>query len=133
MILLGTPALWWGSVLALLASVVFWAGQRDWRFGVPVVGTAATWLPWLANDDRPIFLFYAVMTVPFMVIASTLVMGKLVGHSTVPTGRRTVGVIVAGSFFLLVLLNFAWFWPIYTNELLTHSDWLERIWFSRWI
>ena len=27
--------------------------------------------------------------------------------------------IVAGSFFLLVLLNFAWFWPIYTDQLLT--------------
>ena len=132
-ILLGTPALWWGSVLALLASVVFWVGQRDWRFGVPVVGTAVTWLPWLANDDRPIFLFYAVMSVPFMVIASTLVMGKLVGHSTLPTARRTVGVVVAGSFFLLVLLNFAWFWPIYTNQLLPHGDWLDRIWFARWI
>lgn len=132
-LLLGTPALWWGSVLALLASVVLWAGQRDWRFGVPVIGTAVTWLPWLANDDRPIFLFYAVMTVPFMVIASTLVMGKLVGRSTEPTPRRTVGVVVAGSFFLLVLLNFAWFWPIYTDQLLTHSQWLDRIWFARWI
>ncbi len=132
-LLLGTPALWWGSVLALLAAVVLWAGQRDWRFGVPVVGTAATWLPWFANDDRPIFLFYAVMTVPFMVIASTLVMGKLVGHSPAPTARRTVGVVVAGSFFLLVLLNFAWFYPIYTDQLLTHSEWLDRIWFARWI
>ena len=132
-LLLGTPALWWGSLLALIASAVLWVGQRDWRFGLPVVGTAVTWLPWLANDDRPIFLFYAVMTVPFMVIASTLVMGKLIGHSTEPTTRRTVGVVVAGSFFVLVLLNFAWFWPIYTDQLLTHREWLDRIWFARWI
>jgi hypothetical protein len=34
---------------------------------------------------------------------------------------------------VLVLLNFAWFWPIWTNGLLTHSEWLDRIWFSRWI
>ena len=34
---------------------------------------------------------------------------------------------------VLVLLNFAWFWPIWTNELLTHSQWLDRIWFGRWI
>jgi hypothetical protein len=32
-----------------------------------------------------------------------------------------------------VLVNFAWFWPIYTDVLLTHSEWLQRIWFSRWI
>jgi dolichyl-phosphate-mannose--protein O-mannosyl transferase len=32
-----------------------------------------------------------------------------------------------------VIVNFAWFWPIYTDVLLTHSEWLQRIWFSRWI
>ena len=41
--------------------------------------------------------------------------------------------IISGAFFLLVLANFAWFWPIYTNELLTHGQWLSRIWFTRWI
>ena len=132
-ILLGTPVLWWGSVLALLASVGFWVGQRDWRFGIPVVGTLVTWLPWLANDDRPIFLFYAMPTLLFQVIACTLVLGKLVGHARAPTPRRTVGVIVSGSFVVLVLLNFAWFYPIYTDQLLTHREWLQRIWFSRWI
>jgi dolichyl-phosphate-mannose--protein O-mannosyl transferase len=132
-LLIGTPALWWGSCLALLASVVLWAGRRDWRFGVPVVGAAVSWLPWLANDDRPIFFFYAVMTLPFLVIASTLVMAQLVGPSRAPSTRRTAGVVVAGSFFLLVLVNFVWFWPIWTNELLTHREWLDRIWFSGWI
>ncbi len=132
-LLLGTPALWWGSCLALLASAVLWVGQRDWRFGVPVLGTLVTWLPWLANDDRPIFLFYAIMCVPFMAIACAMVMGTLVGTSREPSARRTVGVVVSGSFFLLVLLNFAWFWPIWTNQLLEHGDWVDRIWFSRWI
>ena len=32
-----------------------------------------------------------------------------------------------------MILNFAWFWPIWTNGLLTRSEWLDRIWFSRWI
>ncbi|HYH33579.1 MAG TPA: phospholipid carrier-dependent glycosyltransferase [Nocardioides sp.] len=132
-LLLGTPVLWWGSVLALIASAVLWVGRRDWRFGVPVVGALASWLPWLAYDDRPIFFFYAVMMLPFQVIAVTLVMGALVGRSRAPTPRRTAGVVVAGSFFVLVLVNFAWFWPIYTNQLLTNSEWLDRIWFERWI
>ncbi len=132
-LLLGTPALWWGSVLALLASVAFWVGQRDWRFGIPVVGTLVTWLPWLANDDRPIFLFYALPTLLFQVIACTLVMAKMVGPSRLPTPRRTVGVIVSGSFLVLVILNFAWFYPIYTDQLLTHREWLQRIWFTRWV
>jgi dolichyl-phosphate-mannose--protein O-mannosyl transferase len=132
-LLLGTPALWWGSVLALLASVGFWVGQRDWRFGIPVVGTLVTWLPWLANDDRPIFLFYAMPTLLFQVFACTLVMAKMVGPSRLPTPRRTIGVIVSGSFLVLVILNFAWFYPIYTDQLLTHREWLQRIWFTRWV
>ncbi len=131
--LLGTPVLWWGGCLAVLAAAVLWLGTRDWRYGVAVVGTLATWLPWLQYDDRPIFLFYAIVTLPFMVLAVALLMGTLLGRTTAPTPRRTVGVIVSGAFFVLVLLNFAWFWPIYTDQLLTHREWLDRIWFSRWI
>lgn len=41
--------------------------------------------------------------------------------------------VVARSFLVLVLLNLAWFWPIYTNQLLTHSEWLDRVWFECWI
>lgn len=132
-LLLGNPTLWWGGLLALVYAAVMWIGARDWRFGVAIVGTASTWLPWLQYDDRPIFSFYAVITLPFIVLALTLAIGKLIGAGAAPSARRTVGVIVAGSFFVLVLVNFAWFWPIWTNQLLTHSEWLDRIWFSRWI
>ena len=132
-LLLGTPVLWWGGVLALLYAAVMWVGARDWRFGLTIVGTATTWLPWLMYDDRPIFLFYAVITLPFLILALTLTMGKMIGTSPVPTARRTTGVVVAGSFFVLVLVNFAWFWPIWTDQLLTHSEWLDRVWFQRWI
>ena len=46
-------------------------------------------------------------------------------------GEVRIRVIVSGSFVLLVLLNFAWFYPIYTDQLLTHREWLQRIWFTR--
>ena len=132
-ILLGTPALWWAGTAAMVFALVMWVGARDWRFGLTVVGFGSTWLPWLAYDDRPIFLFYAVAMLPFLVLALTLTMGKLIGRARYPTPRRTAGVVAAGSFVVVVLLNFAWFYPIYTNQLLTHSEWLDRIWFERWI
>jgi dolichyl-phosphate-mannose-protein mannosyltransferase len=31
------------------------------------------------------------------------------------------------------LLAFAWFWPIWTDQLVTNREWLERMWFKRWI
>ena len=132
-LLLGNPTIWWGGCIALLFALVMWVGARDWRCGVAVVGVASTWLPWLMYDDRPIFLFYAVVTLPFLVLAIVLAMGRLIGASRAPSSRRTAGVVVSGAFFLLALVNFAWFWPIWTNQLLTHSEWTDRIWFSRWI
>lgn len=132
-LLIGNPMIWWAGALALLYAVVRWLGARDWRFGLAVVGAGSTWLPWLQYDDRPIFLFYAIAILPFLIIALTLTLGRIIGPSRLPSTRRTVGVVVAGSIFVLVLINFAWFWPIWTNELLTKSEWLDRVWFERWI
>lgn len=132
-LLIGNPTIWWGGCLALAFSVLMWVGARDWRFGVAVVGVASTWLPWLQYDDRPIFLYYIVAALPFVVLALTLTIGTLVGPAGAPSRRRTAGVVVSGAFVVLAMLNFAWFWPIWSNALLTHREWLDRIWFSRWI
>ncbi|WP_309136410.1 dolichyl-phosphate-mannose--protein mannosyltransferase [Nocardioides campestrisoli] len=131
--LLGNPVLWWGGCLALLAALALWAGARDWRFGVPVVGVAATWLPWFQYDDRTIFVFYAIAMLPFVVLALVLCLARLVGPDLRPSRRRTLGAVVGGSFTVLVVLAFAWFWPVWTNELITHDEWLGRMWFRRWI
>ncbi|MGZ5416160.1 MAG: dolichyl-phosphate-mannose--protein mannosyltransferase [Nocardioides sp.] len=132
-LLLGTPALWWGGAVALLYSVYAWLAKRDWRYGIVVVGLLATWLPWVRYDDRPIFSYYAVSILPFTIIALTLVIGVLMGGPTASYQRRLWGTAVAGAFVVLVVANFAWFWPVYTGELITTPDWLKRIWFRQWI
>jgi dolichyl-phosphate-mannose--protein O-mannosyl transferase len=132
-LILGTPALWWGGVLALVYAVYAWVGKRDWRYGVAVVGVLASWLPWIQNDDRPIFSYYAIAIIPFTVIAVVLCLGSMMGGARASYQRRVWGTAVAGTFLVLVVLNFAWFWPIYTGQLITTPDWLDRIWFKRWI
>jgi dolichyl-phosphate-mannose--protein O-mannosyl transferase len=132
-LLLGNPLIWWAGTLALGFALIRWLGGRDWRFGVAVVGVASTWLPWLMYDDRPIFLFYAIAPLPFLVLGLTLALGSIVGSSNVPTPRRTAGVVVAGSYVVMAVFAFAWFWPVWTDQLLTHQEWLRRIWFTRWI
>jgi len=132
-ILLGTPLLWWGGAIAMLYAVYGWIARRDWRYGVAVLGFGSTWIPWFRFADRPIFYYYAVAMIPFTVIAITLLIGKLLGGPSASYNRRAWGTTVAGAFVVLVVANFAWFWPIYTNELLTNREWLDRIWFRRWI
>ncbi len=132
-LLLGTPALWWGGLLALVYAVYGWIGKRDWRFGLAVVGVLASWLPWIPNDDRPIFSYYAIAIIPFTVLAVTLCLGTMMGGPRATYRRRMWGTAFAGAFVVLVILNFAWFWPIYVGDLISTPDWLDRIWFTRWI
>lgn len=127
---LGTPVLWWGGVLALILAALWWIGNQDWRFGVPVVGLLSVWLPWFTQTDRPLFYFYAICIIPFTVMAVALVLGKLIGE-----GPRTspAGLVVAGAFTALVILNFGFFHPVWTDGLLTQPQWRARMWFERWI
>jgi dolichyl-phosphate-mannose-protein mannosyltransferase len=132
-ILLGTPILWWGGAAAMVYAVYGWLVRRDWRFGVAVLGFASTWLIWIKYDDRPIFYYYAVAMIPFTVIGITLLVGTLIGGPRASYSRRAWGTAVSGAFVVLVVANFAWFYPIYTDALLTNKEWLDRIWFRRWI
>jgi dolichyl-phosphate-mannose-protein mannosyltransferase len=132
-ILLGTPALWWGGVVALLHAVYAWVARRDWRYGLVLVGLLTTWVPFFRFADRPIFSFYAVTILPFTIIAICLLLGRLIGPASASRRRRVTGAAVGGAFLVVVVLNFAWFWPVYTFELLSTPDWLDRIWFRSWI
>ncbi len=132
-LLLGNPVVWWFGSVAGLWAVLAWVGRRDWRYGLVVVGIAVTWLPWLRYDDRPIFSYYAVTILPFLVLGATLLLGEVLGSRDASPSRRTVGAVAAGSVLVLTLLAFAWFWPIWTDQLVTNREWLQRMWFRRWI
>ena len=128
----GTPALWWVAVFALVAASILWIGGRDWRFGIPVVGVLSSWLPWFAFQSRPLFFFYAISIIPFSVMAIALCAGWILGDARAGD-RRMVGAIVIGAFVALVAANFAYIYPILTDELLPYPQWLSRMWFRTWI
>lgn len=129
---LGTPLLWWAAAAALVLAVVWWVGARDWRFGIPVVGVASTWLPWFQYTDRPLFYFYAICLIPFLVMGLALVLGQLLGPPE-PGLRRQAGTIAVGVIVALIVVNFAYFYPLYTDEVLPRSAWQQRMWLRSWI
>ena len=132
-IMIGNPVIWWVGIVALLHSVWRWVVGRDWRHGIVIVGLLTTWVPFFRYSDRPIFSFYAATIIPFTVLALTLLVGRLVGPEHATHRHRLLGSIAAGSIVVLALIAFAWFWPVYTFELITTPEWLERIWFKSWI
>jgi dolichyl-phosphate-mannose--protein O-mannosyl transferase len=129
---IGTPVLWWGGVFALFVGLAYWVTRRDWRFGIPLVGVLTTWLPWLRYDTRPIFYYYGVAIIPFTVIAVTLVLGKILAPAGATYNRKVVGIVAVATFVAAVGLNFIYFYPIWTNGLLTNQQWNDRMWLTHW-
>jgi len=129
---LGTPLLWWGGVIALIAALIWWLAGKDWRFGVVILGYCSTWIPWMFIGTRPEFVFYAITMVPFMAIAVAMGLGVILGPVNGGSRRRT-GAIIVAVFVALVFLNFAFNYPIYTAGLLTRQQWDWRMWLPGWI
>ncbi|WP_051208455.1 dolichyl-phosphate-mannose--protein mannosyltransferase [Propionicicella superfundia] len=128
----GTPVLWWMAAAALVVCIIWWLAARDWRFGVPVVAALSTYLPWFMYTSRPLFFFYAVTIIPFTCIGLAMVMGLILGDRE-PKQRRRTGAIIVGVAIALVALNFAYIYPILTDQLLPYSSWLARMWFGSWV
>ncbi len=128
---MGTPVLWWMAFVALIVAAVWWIAGKDWRFGVGVVGVASTWLPWFQYTTRPLFFFYAILIVPFTVTALAMVMGLILGRARSRWRRR--GAIAVGVLVALVIIDFAYIYPLLTDQLLPYSDWFGRMWLRSWI
>jgi dolichyl-phosphate-mannose-protein mannosyltransferase len=130
---LGTPAIWWVSILALLVCLIWWLTRRDWRAGAILVAVIAGWLPWFAFADRTQFYFYAVTFVPYLVLSITLCLGLIIGPAMASPRRRATGAAVAGAYLLGVLLNFAYLYPVLAAKVIPYSQWLARMWYHGWI
>ena len=133
---IGTPAIWWASILALAFCAAWWASRRDWRAGGVLVGVAAGWLPWFWfawHDQRTEYYFYAIIFLPYLVMAITLCLGVIIGPAAAPAGRRATGAVVAGGYLLLTLASFAYLYPVLAAQVMSYSAWFQRMWFHSWI
>ena len=129
---LGTPLLWWLGAIALVIALVWWLAGMDWRFGVAVLGFCSTWVPWIFSGRGAMFSFYGITMIPFTVIALAMVMGVVMGPANAGL-RRQRGTIIVGTLVALIVLDFAFNYPIYTGELMTREHWSWRMWLPGWI
>lgn len=142
-LLIGTPLLWWAFVPMLLWLAWHWFTTRDWRAGAVWVAFAAGWLVWFQDLKRTMFLFYMAPLVPFLVIGVTLALGVMLGPGLRRTEdldrdrraarRRTWGIAGVSAYLALVIVDFAWMWPIFTGGLLTYDQWHAHMWLPSWV
>jgi dolichyl-phosphate-mannose--protein O-mannosyl transferase len=130
---IGTPTLWWGATIAIFILLFMWALHRDWRAGAILAGLAAGYLPWFNYQQRTIFSFYEVAFVPFIALAVTYVLGLGIGGPNASPRRRRFGLLAAGVFVVVSVALFAFFYPIYTAQVIPQPQWQMRMWFPSWI
>ncbi len=130
---LGTPLLWWAACFAVLYLLWRWFFRRDWRAGAIAGAFLAGFLPWLRYQERTIFLFYAVVFVPYLCMGLSMMIGSIIGPRGSTERRRVVGVVGAGVLVLLIVWNFIYFWPIYTGHPIPVDSWRARMWFDTWV
>ncbi len=99
---------------------------------MPLLGVAATWLPWLGYGDRPIYAYYAVAMIPFTVIGLVLVMERFVAPAREAARRVTPARVAVVLVVVLVIANFAWEWPALVGRPMSNQHYVERVFFPNW-
>ncbi|OHV34598.1 glycosyl transferase [Parafrankia colletiae] len=130
---LGNPAVWWVGSAALAAMIALWVSRRDWRAALVLVGFGSSFLPWLAFPDRTMFFFYALPLLPFLILGITMSAGLVLGPRTASDTRRLAGAVVVGSYLIVAILLFAYFYPLLAWQVIPLNDWRDRMWFPSWI
>ena len=131
---LGTPLLWWIGTIAIAVVIGYWIKSLINRSVDPAaqivsIGIVAGYLPWFAMQQRTMFSFYAIVIVPFMVLAIVYCAKLLLDSGLKPLVSQTI----VGGLFVLVLVCFIYFMPLYTGQTITYDQWKMRMWFESWI
>ena len=130
---IGTPAIWWASIPALIFCLFWWLLHRDWRAGAVVLAVSAGWLTWFPFVSRTKFYYYATEFEPFIILAIVLCLGLIIGAARASAPRRSIGAAVGGAYLLVVLLNFVYLYPILAGKVIPYTAWLSRMWYHGWI
>jgi dolichyl-phosphate-mannose-protein mannosyltransferase len=132
---IGTPAIWWPAIGALVATLWVWVARRDWRAGAILLGVGANILPWAWYDlhGRTEFFFYALPALPFLILALTMSAGLVLGPWGVAPTRQALGAALVGGYAVTVIISFFYFYPILSAQLLPYPSWHLRMWFGSWI
>ena len=131
---LGTPLLWWLGTIALAVVLGFWIRSIAFKRYEPplnliLAGMAAGYLPWFFFQERTVFTFYAIVFQPFLILAIVYCAYALLMHFE--NKRNTY--VVLGFVAFAIFINFIFFLPLFTGDVITYDSWQARMWLPSWI
>lgn len=93
--------------------------------------------PWLFVSQRPVFLFYAIAILPFLMLGVSVAIDVLIRATTLGANQngRLRGVTMFALMAMLVTVTTIslYFEPIWLGFSIPYESWLERMWLSSWI
>ena len=128
---LGNPLIWVMALLALVTLTIAWVRTRESKTGLILLGMVGGYLPWLLYLNRTTFQFYAVVFLPWMLLAVGYWLKTQVSYAT-PERRAVVyrRVLVALGASLLLSFFFSSVWLGYTTD---YWYWRIHMWLPSWI
>ena len=126
-VLMGNPAIWWGSIPALGFIVIQRLIRKfDYTALFIVLPFLLLWLPY-ALITRILFIYHFVADVPFMILAITYCMTMLLQQN------RRLSLLAMLSFVILAVALFALFYPVISGYPITvgYKDSLR--WLTGWV
>ena len=131
---LGTPFLWWLGAIAVAVVIGFWINslaQKRYEpsLNIIVAGIAAGYLPWFFFQKRTVFSFYAIVFQPFLILA--IIYCAYVALIHFKNSRNIY--IFMGIIGVAIFINFIYFLPLFTADVITYDSWQARMWLPSWI
>jgi dolichyl-phosphate-mannose--protein O-mannosyl transferase len=131
---LGTPFLWWFGAIAILVVFGVWISKLASRSFDPAVtlivsGMAAGYLPWFFFQQRTTFSFYAIIFEPFVILALIYCAWLWMEKAKNLANARFLIIAI----YVVILLNFLYFLPLFRAEIITYEAWNARMWLPSWI
>jgi len=130
---LPNPLLWWGGFAAMVWLLYRLIRSRDRTLGLPLVGLAATWLPWLLYPERTMFQFYGIAFQPYLALAIAAVAGAMLATPAHPVSRRQTGERILLVLLIAALAISAFFYPVWTGIEAPIGFLRAHYWLPGWI
>lgn len=132
-IALGNPLIWWAGTLAILQQIWLWFTKRDGRAIAIVLMFLVAWAPWLLFQQRTVFSFYAIVMLPYMALALASACGQVIGPVYAGGKLRAKRAFAVGTFVTATVALSAFFYPLWSGEMIPKWYWQVHMWFGSWI
>jgi dolichyl-phosphate-mannose--protein O-mannosyl transferase len=124
-ICIGNPAIYWMIPFALLYVLFKYIKNRQFVYGLTLAGFFTQWLPW-AWIGNLTFFYYFYTAVPFSILAICLLAQRV-------WKIEKIGKWFVIWYFLVVMLMFFYWYPLYTGMPISESYFRDHMWFRSWV